>query len=89
MTNRFDLTGDEISDIYRGRWAFETLFKWMKQHLQLKRFYGTIEQVIRNQVWIAVIAFCFLVLTKCEVEVTHSLLQLGRWLKVLLWKPTL
>jgi IS4 transposase len=87
VTNRFDLTCDEISDIYRSRWAIETFFKWMKQHLRLKHFYGTSEQAVRNQVWIALIAFCLLVLIKREVEVPHSLLQLSRWLKVLMWKP--
>ncbi len=87
VTNRFDLTCDEISDMYRSRWAIETFFKWMKQHLRLKRFYGTSEEAVQNQVWIALIAFCLLALTKREVEATHSLLQLSRWLKALLWKP--
>ncbi|OZQ91452.1 IS4 family transposase [Paenibacillus sp. VTT E-133291] len=87
VTNRFDLTCDEISDMYRSRWAIETFFKWMKQHLRVKRFYGTSEQAVRNQVWIALIAFCLLVLTKQEAQVPHSLLQLIRWLKALLWKP--
>lgn len=40
VTNRFDLTCDEISDMYRSRWAIETFFKWMKQHLRIKHFHG-------------------------------------------------
>jgi IS4 transposase len=76
MTKRFDLTCDEISDMYRSRWAIETFFKWMKQHLRLKRFYGKSEQVVRNQVWIALIVYCLLALAKRESEVTHLLPQL-------------
>lgn len=87
VTNRFDLTCDEISEMYRSRWAIETFFKWMKQHLQIKHFYGTTEQAVMNQVWIALIAFCLLVLVKLETKVEHSVLQLTRWLTKLLWQP--
>ncbi|MCF2941745.1 IS4 family transposase [Paenibacillus alkaliterrae] len=87
VTNRFDLTCDEISEMYRSRWAIETFFKWMKQHLQIKHLYGTSERAVYNQVWISLIAFCLLVLVKMETKVAHSLLQLTRWLKALLWKP--
>lgn len=87
VTNRFDLTCDEISEMYRSRWAIETFFKWMKQHLQIKHFYGTTEQAVMNQIWIALIAFCLLVLVRLETKVNHSLLQLARWLTKLLWQP--
>lgn len=87
ITNRFDLTCDEISEMYRSRWAIETFFKWMKQHLQIKHLYGTSEQAVTNQIWIALIAFCLLVLVKLETKVKHSLLQLTRWLTNLLWQP--
>lgn len=87
LTNRFDLDADEISDMYRKRWAIETFFKWMKQHVRIKSFYGTSEQAVMNQVWIALIAFCLLVLIKQETGTHHTILQLYRWLKVLLWKP--
>jgi IS4 transposase len=59
VTNRFDLTSDEISAMYRSRWAVETFFKWMKQHLRIKRFYGTSDQAVQNQIWIALIAFAY------------------------------
>jgi IS4 transposase len=87
VTNRFDLTSDEISEMYRSRWAVETFFKWMKQHLRIKRFYGTSDRAVQNQIWIALIAFCLLALVKQETKTPHSLLQLSRWLKALLWKP--
>lgn len=86
LTNRFDLEADEIGQIYRERWAIETFFKWMKQHVRIKSFYGTSEQAVMNQVWIALIAFCLLVLVKMETGTPHSLLELYRWLKTLLWE---
>ncbi|MGG2198117.1 MULTISPECIES: IS4 family transposase [Paenibacillus] len=64
LTNRFDLSPDEIGQIYRDRWAIETFFKWMKQHVRIKSFYGTSEKAVMNQVWIALIAFCLLVMIK-------------------------
>lgn len=86
LTNRFDLSADEIGQIYRERWAIETFFKWMKQHVRIKTFYGTSERAVMNQVWMALIAFCLLVLMKMETGTKHSLLEICRWLKVLLWK---
>ncbi|KQN98979.1 hypothetical protein ASF12_19540 [Paenibacillus sp. Leaf72] len=58
----------------------------MKQHLQIKHFYGTSEHAVTNQIWITLIAFCLLVLVKLETKVKHSLLQLTRWLTKLLVK---
>jgi Transposase DDE domain/Domain of unknown function (DUF4372) len=87
VTNRFDLDADEIGEMYRKRWAIEIFFKWMKQHIRIKTFYGTSERAVMNQVWVALIAFCLLILVKQETGAPHPLLQLYRWLKVLLWKP--
>jgi hypothetical protein len=87
VTNRFDLSSDEISEMYRNRWAIETFFKWMKQHLQIKHLYGTSEHAVYNQIWISLIAFCLLALVKLDMKVNHSLLQLTRWLTKLLWQP--
>jgi hypothetical protein len=85
LTNRFDLEADEIGQIYRERWEIETFFKWMKQHVRIKSFYGTSKQAVMNQVWIALIAFCLLVLVRMETGTKNSLLELYRWLKTLLW----
>lgn len=64
LTNQFDLTADEIGEMYRSRWAIETFFKWMKQHIKIKSFYGTSENAVMNQVWMALIAYCLLTLVK-------------------------
>ena len=59
-TNRFDLTAEEISDIYRLRWSIETFFKWVKQHLIIKKFYGTSFNAILTQIYCALILYCLL-----------------------------
>src|SRR5690625_3803837 len=66
LTNRFDLDADEIADIYKARWAIELFFKWMKQHLSIKRFYGHSEQAVHNQVYIAMIVYCLNVLAQID-----------------------
>lgn len=85
LTNRFDLTADEIGEMYRNRWAIETFFKWMKQHIKIKTFYGTSENAVMNQVWMALIAYCLLTLVKEEMNAKQSLLEISRMLKVFLW----
>jgi len=60
VTNRFDLMAEEISDIYRLRWSIETFFKWIKQHLVIKKFYGTSFNAILIQIYCALILYCLL-----------------------------
>lgn len=88
ITNRFDLTAEEIGDIYRHRWAIELFFKWMKQHVRIKKFYGQTEGAVENQVYLALITYCLMVLIQLEAQTRHSLLQIKRWLCVFLWKSS-
>ncbi|SDL25483.1 putative transposase [Lacicoccus qingdaonensis] len=86
ITNRFDLSAEEISEMYKARWAIELFFKWMKQHLRIKQFYGQSEWAIQNQVFIALIVFCLHVLTQIETESQRKILQISRYLRAALWK---
>ena len=87
ITNRFDLEADEISDIYRSRWEIELFFKWLKQHVEIKHFYGMTETALQNQIYIALITYCLHVLIQLETGSKKSLLRISRWLKAALWKP--
>ncbi|WP_047150845.1 IS4 family transposase [Aneurinibacillus tyrosinisolvens] len=87
VTNRFDLSAEEISDIYRARWAIELFFKWLKQHVKIKTFYGTSKNTVANQIYLALIFYCLVLLVKAETKTNHSLLQLTRWLTAFLCKP--
>lgn len=87
ITNRFDLDADEIAEIYKSRWAIELFFKWMKQHLSIKKFYGHSDQAVYNQVYLAMIVYCLHVLAQLNTESNRSYLQISRLLKASLWKP--
>lgn len=86
LTNRFDLDADEIAALYKSRWAIELFFKWMKQHLNIKKFYGQSEQAVHNQVYIAMIVYCLNVLIQLETKSKCTYLQISRYLKAALWK---
>lgn len=87
ITNRFDLSAEEISQMYRSRWAIELFFKWLKQHVVIKHFYGLSEIAVQNQIYFALISFCLHVLVQLETNSKIPLLRITRWLKAVIWKP--
>jgi len=87
ITNRFDLTAEEIGEMYRSRWQIEIFFRWVKQNLKFTRFYGESENAVMNQIWICLIAYCLLLLMKLELRTDRTLTELMDSLKTLLWKP--
>ncbi|MFA8440207.1 IS4 family transposase [Pueribacillus sp. YX66] len=87
ITNRFDISPKEVSDIYRSRWEIELFFKWLKQHVKIKRFYGESETAVENQVYTALIVYCLHVLIQLETGSKRKILQVSRWLKRMVWKP--
>lgn len=87
ITNRFDLTAEEIGDMYRSRWQIEIFFRWVKQNLKFTRFFGEDENAVMNQIWVCLIAYCLLLLMKIETSTKMSLTELMDLLKKLIWKP--
>lgn len=75
LTNDFDLDVLEICDLYKKRWQIELFFKWIKQHLRVKHLYGKSENAVFNQLWIALITFCLLVLLQLKVKHRGRLLD--------------
>lgn len=86
ITNRFDLSADEIAELYKSRWAIELFFKWLKQHLNIKKFYTQSEQGVHNQVYIAMIVYCLHVLAQLNTNSSRTYLQISRLLKAAPWK---
>jgi IS4 transposase len=78
FTDRFDLTAEEISQIYRLRWTIETFFKWIKQHLTIKKFFGVSYNAVLNQIYSALILFCLLKLMHILVGSKHNFLKMVR-----------
>jgi len=73
--------------MYRVRWTIELFFKWLKQYVKIKHFYGQSETAILNQIYTALIVYCLHVLIQMETGSRKTTLQISRWLKARLWKP--
>ena len=87
LTNDFYLSADELSDIYRCRWQIELFFKWLKQHLEVKHFYGQSEQAVENQIYLALIMFCLMLLVQLKTDFKGNLLVMKRLLDTCLFEP--
>jgi IS4 transposase len=80
LTNNFRLSAWEIAELYRCRWHVELFFKWIKQHLRIKAFYGTSDNAVRTQIWIAICAYVLVAILKKRL---HSELSLYTILQIL------
>src|SRR5450756_1906345 len=79
LTNQFALPALTICALYRCRWQVELFFKWIKQHLRIKRFYGTSENAVRTQIWIAISVYVLVAIIKKQLRLDvslHALLQI-------------
>jgi hypothetical protein len=84
LTNRLDLTALQVAELYRRRWQIELFFKWIKQHLKIKAFYGTSQNAVLIQIWTALIAYLLLVWLKFKTKVGWGLLELCRLAQTML-----
>ena len=76
LTNNFALPALTITHLYRQRWQIELFFKWIKQHLRIKSFFGTSENAVKTQVWIAVSAYVLVAIVKKRLNLTASLYEI-------------
>lgn len=84
LSNRFDLTAIQIADLYRQRWQIELFFKWIKQNLKIKAFFGTSRNAVLIQVWTALISYILLMWLKLRSIAEFDILDLSRMVKTLL-----
>ena len=73
LTNNLDLPALTIADLYRCRWQIELFFKWIKQHLRIKRFFGNTENAVKTQIWIAVCVYVLIAIVKKRLALQASL----------------
>jgi hypothetical protein len=73
LTNNFTLAAETVAALYRCRWQVELFFKWIKQHLRIKRFFGTSANSVKTQVWIAVAVYVLVAIIKKQLHLPHSL----------------
>ena len=71
LTNNFTLKPELIADLYRQRWQVELFFKWIKQHLRIKVFFGTSENAVKTQIWIAISTYLLIAITKKRLHLDH------------------
>lgn len=84
LTNRLDLPALEVAELYRRRWQIELFFKWIKQNLKIKTFYGASKNAVLIQIWTALIAYLLLVWLKFKSKTGWGLLQLTRLAQTML-----
>jgi len=87
LTNRPDLAALAVADLYRQRWQIETFFRWIKQNLKIKAFYGTSENAVRTQIWTAMLAYLLLLWLKVRSWAGWSILELTRLVQTLIMDP--
>ncbi len=86
LTNNFELPAVTIAEIYKSRWQIELFFKWIKQHLRIRKFYGTSENAVRTQIWIAISTYLLVAILKKTYQVDHSLYKILQVLSVTLFE---
>src|SRR5450756_617527 len=88
LTNNFTLPALTIAQIYKARWQVELFFKWIKQHLRIKSFYGTSENAVKTQIWIAVSVYVLVAIVRKRLGLEASLYQILQILSVTLFEKT-
>jgi len=86
LTNNFDLPALTITELYRCRWQIELFFKWIKQHLRIKSFYGTSENAVKSQIWIAISVYVLVAIMRKEMKIEFSLYTILQILSVSLFE---
>ena len=76
LTNNFELSALLIAQLYKERWKIELFFKWIKQHLRIKSFYGTSRNAVYCQIWIAICMYLLVAILKKRLKLEHSLYTL-------------
>jgi hypothetical protein len=88
LTNNFTLPALTIALVYKARWQVELFFKWIKQHLRIKSFYGTSENAVKTQIWIAVSVYVLVAIVRKRLSLDISLYQILQVLSVMLFEKT-
>lgn len=88
LTNHFELAPEIICELYRRRWQIELFFKWLKQHLRIRQFYGRSENAIRCQIWAAICSYLLVALARKELGVERSLYEMLQILSVSAFEET-
>ncbi len=88
LTNNFQLPALTVAQIYKARWQIELFFRWIKQHLRIKSFYGTSPNAVKTQVWIAVCVYVLVAIVRKELKLERSMGEILQILSISLFEKT-
>jgi hypothetical protein len=88
LTNNFELPALTIADLYKSRWQVELFFKWIKQHLRIKAFFGTSQNAVKTQIWIAISIYVLVAIVRKELKLSASLYQILQVASVTIFERT-
>jgi IS4 transposase len=88
LTNNFELKATDIAQLYKHRWQIELFFKWIKQHLKIKSFWGYSPNAVKTQIWIAVSIYVLVVILKKKLKLEQSLYEILQILSVSIFEKT-
>jgi len=88
LTNNFQIPSSVVAAIYHQRWQIELFFKWIKQHLRIKRFFGTSPNAVKTQIWTAMATYALIAITKKRLGLDHSLYTILQILSTVLFEKT-
>jgi transposase len=88
LTNNFELSAEQIALLYKNRWQVELFFKWIKQHLKIKCFWGTSENAVRIQIYSAIIAYCLVAIVGYDLKIERSTYEILQVLGISLLDKT-
>ena len=88
LTDAMDLTAQQIADLYKNRWQIELFFKWLKQHLKIKKFWGTTENAVRIQISAAITAYCLVAIVQHDMQLKRSTYEVLQILSISLTDKT-
>jgi transposase len=88
LTNAKHLSAQEVADLYQKRWLIELFFKWLKQHLKIKKFWGTTEYAVRIQISVAIITYCLVAIIQHDMDLKRSTYEVLQILSISLTDKT-
>jgi IS4 transposase len=88
ITNNTALPALQICTLYKARWQVELFFRWIKQHLRIKAFFGTSENAVKSQIWIAVAVYVLVAIVKKRLALSRSLYEILQILSLNLFEKT-
>ncbi len=88
LTNNFAIPAQTVPDLYRNRWQVELFFKWIKQHLRIKRFFGISENAVKTQIWIAISVYVLVAIIRKRLDIQADLYTILRILSLTLFEKT-